>query len=356
MNSIKIYLVGGAVRDQLLGLPISERDYVVVGATASQMLAMGYQKVGKDFPVFLHPKTHEEYALARTERKTGIGYYGFSCAFNADTTLEEDLKRRDLTINAMAQDENGHLIDPYGGMQDLENRILRHVSSAFFEDPLRVLRIARFQAKLPNFHIHNTTYELLIKMVQSPDFPSLGKERMYAELQKALVTSAPWLFFDVLQRIGGLDWFLPQANLHRAKTQLEKAIILNQSQRFFALTYGQTPESLAALRKLPLSRLEQYLLKIQIPLQNLLQDPTKNNWIRCIEAMDALRKREWSACALKAIDTLFQTNYLSSITSLWSIWDELVFPEHLKNQQGSTIQAFYKNELSNIVKKTFNPG
>lgn len=164
--TLKIYLVGGAVRDQLLNLPIKEKDYVVVGASLEDMLKLGYRPVGKDFPVFLHPQTNAEYALARTERKTAKGYKGFEFHANPNVTLEEDLKRRDFTINAMAIDENGKIIDPYHGQEDLKNKLLRHVSEAFAEDPVRILRAARFAARFKDFTVHPETLKLMQKMVQ----------------------------------------------------------------------------------------------------------------------------------------------------------------------------------------------
>ncbi|SUC28369.1 Multifunctional CCA protein [Providencia rustigianii] len=172
---MKIYLVGGAVRDKLLGLPISDRDYVVVGTTPEAMLAKGFQQVGKDFPVFLHPKTHEEYALARTERKIGAGYTGFSCYSAPDVTIEDDLLRRDLTINAIAQSDTGELIDPYHGVKDLKNRVLRHVSDAFLEDPLRVLRVARFAARYyqQGFRVAPETMTLMQSMVETGELSHL---------------------------------------------------------------------------------------------------------------------------------------------------------------------------------------
>lgn len=203
-HEIKIYLVGGAVRDKLLGLPVKDRDYVVVGATPEALLAQGYQQVGRDFPVFLHPKTKEEYALARTERKTGQGYQGFACDFNPNITLEEDLIRRDLTINAIAEAEDGTLIDPYGGCADLENRVLRHVSDAFSEDPLRVLRLFRFKAKLPNFAIASETWQLVRKIYQSGEMATLTKERIWLELEKALFTEFPFFFFRGLMDLQAL--------------------------------------------------------------------------------------------------------------------------------------------------------
>jgi tRNA nucleotidyltransferase (CCA-adding enzyme) len=209
---METFLVGGAVRDRLLGRPVHERDYVVVGATPEEMEARSFRPVGRDFPVFLHPRTHEEYALARTERKTARGYHGF--AFNADpeVTLEEDLARRDLTINAMAEAEDGRLIDPFGGRRDLEARVLRHVSPAFAEDPVRLLRVARLAAQLApfGFTIASETQALLRELVTSGEVDALVPERVWAECEKALASPAPVRFFEVLRSTGALDVLFPE--------------------------------------------------------------------------------------------------------------------------------------------------
>ncbi len=209
---MKIYLVGGAVRDQALGLPVSERDWVVVGATPADLLQQGYQQVGRDFPVFLHPVTREEYALARTERKLAPGYYGFACDSNPHVSLEEDLLRRDLTINAMAQDEQGVLIDPYHGMRDLHAKCLRHVSTAFLDDPLRVLRVARFYARFYHlgFTIAEETQALLIRMVRSGELSALVPERIWQEWQASLGTNSPQEFIRSLRAIGALRVIVPE--------------------------------------------------------------------------------------------------------------------------------------------------
>ncbi|KTF12315.1 tRNA nucleotidyltransferase [Pseudoalteromonas sp. H105] len=201
---MQVYLVGGAVRDELLGRKIKERDYVVVGATPHQLLQQGFVQVGKDFPVFLHPKTKEEYALARTERKQGEGYTGFACEFSADVTLEDDLRRRDLTVNAIAKADDGSLIDPYGGQQDLDNRILRHVSDAFSEDPLRILRVARFAARYHylGFTIADETQALLTNMVAQGELNTLTPERIWLECEKSLNDGA---FADFLQTLYSLN-------------------------------------------------------------------------------------------------------------------------------------------------------
>ncbi|SQH97347.1 multifunctional CCA addition/repair protein [Haemophilus haemolyticus] len=209
---MKVYLVGGAVRDQLLGLPVKDRDWIVVGAVPATLLYLGYQQVGKDFPVFLNPKTKEEYALARTERKSSVGYTGFICDFSPTITLEQDLIRRDLTINAMAQSEDGEIIDPYGGKQDLENRILRHISPAFSEDPLRVLRVARFAARYHSlgFKIASETLSLMAELAQSGELQHLTTERVWLETEKALNEKNPEIYFETLHKTGALRVLFPE--------------------------------------------------------------------------------------------------------------------------------------------------
>ena len=209
---MKVYLVGGAVRDQLLGLPVKDRDWIVVGAAPATLLSLGYQQVGKDFPVFLNPKTKEEYALARTERKSSAGYTGFICDFSPTITLEQDLIRRDLTINAMAQSEDGEIIDPYGGKQDLDNRILRHISPAFSEDPLRVLRVARFAARYHSlgFKIASETLALMAELAQSGELQHLTAERVWLETEKALNEKNPEIYFETLHKTGALSVLFPE--------------------------------------------------------------------------------------------------------------------------------------------------
>ena len=209
---MEIYLVGGAVRDALLGLSVYDKDYVVVGARPEQLLELGYQQVGKDFPVFLHPKSKAEYALARTERKAGSGYTGFICDFGPEITLEEDLSRRDLTINAIAQDESGRLVDPYGGQADLATRTLRHVSAAFSEDPLRVLRVARFAARFHHlgFTIAADTLDLMRHIAASGELTTLTPERVWKETEKALSCAQPQVFFEVLLKCEGLAPLFPE--------------------------------------------------------------------------------------------------------------------------------------------------
>ena len=207
-----VYEVGGAVRDSLLGLPVTERDYVVVGATAKEMLAQGFRQVGRDFPVFLHPETHEEYALARLERKTGSGHTAFAVDASADVPLEDDLKRRDLTINAIARDAAGALVDPYGGRRDLEERVLRHVSPAFAEDPLRVLRVARFAARFHGlgFRIADETLALMRAIAASGELMTLSAERVWQETEKALTTDSPQIYFETLRQSDALAHVFPE--------------------------------------------------------------------------------------------------------------------------------------------------
>lgn len=207
---MQVYLVGGAVRDELLGLPVKDKDYVVVGATPAAMLAAGYKSVGKDFPVFLHPQTHDEYALARTERKVAQGYKGFVVHASIDVTLEEDLARRDLTVNAMAKDVHGQIIDPYQGRADLQAKIFRHVSPAFAEDPVRILRAARLAARFPEFSVAAQTNQLMQQMVAAGEVDALVAERVWQELAKGLMEQRPSRLFEVLQACGALARILPE--------------------------------------------------------------------------------------------------------------------------------------------------
>ena len=210
---MKAYLVGGAVRDALLGIDGADRDWVVVGATPEAMRAQGFEPVGRDFPVFLHPHTHEEYALARTERKSGRGYHGFVFHTSSEVTLEQDLARRDLTINAIAQDhDSGALIDPYGGQADLQAKVLRHVTDAFREDPVRILRVARFAARFADFTVHLDTLHLMQDMVRAGEAQDLVSERVWQELSRGLMTQRPSRMFDVLRACGALKVLLPEVD------------------------------------------------------------------------------------------------------------------------------------------------
>ncbi len=265
---MEIFLVGGAVRDELLGLEPKEHDWVVVGATPEQLQSQGYKQVGKDFPVFLHPKTHEEYALARTERKTAPGYHGFTVHAAPDVTLEEDLLRRDLTVNAIAKVNDGRLIDPFNGQQDLANKLLRHVSPAFSEDPVRILRVARFAARFAHlgFTVAPETNQLMRDMVKTGEVDALVAERVWAETERALGEQTPARFFEVLRDCGALEklfpeidrlFGVPQPEKHHPEidTGVHTMMVLEQaaglsadtSVRFAALVHdlgkGATPEN-----------------------------------------------------------------------------------------------------------------
>jgi tRNA nucleotidyltransferase (CCA-adding enzyme) len=211
---MEVYLVGGAVRDELLGLPVKEKDWVVVGATQDELERLGFRPVGRDFPVFLHPETHEEHALARTERKTAAGYRGFAIHCSPDVTLEEDLRRRDLTVNAMARDQHGRLIDPFGGQADLQDKLLRHVSEAFAEDPVRILRVARFAARFAplGFTVAPETVQLMRAMVESGEVDALVPERVWQETHKALCEARPDAFLATLRDCGALARIFPEVD------------------------------------------------------------------------------------------------------------------------------------------------
>lgn len=219
---LTVYCVGGAVRDELLKIPIKDRDYVVVGSSVDEMLKRGYQAVGKDFPVFLHPKTHEEYALARTERKVSKGYKGFTVHADPEVTLEEDLTRRDFTMNAIAQSADGELVDPYHGQADIQNKVIRHVGAAFVEDPVRILRAARFSARFVDFTIAPETMQLMQQMVMDGEVDALVPERVWQELAKGLMEERPSRLFNVLQDCGALQKLIPELSCLWGVPQTEK--------------------------------------------------------------------------------------------------------------------------------------
>ncbi len=333
---MKVYLVGGAVRDQLLGFAIKERDWVVIGETPNAMEAQGFKAVGKDFPVFLHPKTHEEYALARTERKTAPGYRGFSINASPNVTLEQDLLRRDLTINAIAQDDAGTLIDPFGGQKDLGLRLLRHISSAFTEDPVRILRVARFMARYHHlgFKVSEETMTLMKNMVDKGEIDALVPERVWSELAKTLSEQTPTQFFDVLQNCGALAKLFPE--IHRlfgvpqpAKYHpeidtgihtmmvLEQAVKLSDDPRvrFAALTHdlgkGMTPKEQwpghRGHEKTGLTALEGFCKRLRVPneYKKLAQKVIRfhgnchrifelrsSTMVDTLQSLDAFRKNE----------------------------------------------------------------
>nr|WP_067298990.1 hypothetical protein [Marinobacterium profundum] len=322
---MQIYLVGGAVRDRLLGYPIYDRDWVVVGASAEQMIAQGYKPVGADFPVFIHPDSGEEYALARTERKSGHGYGGFVYYASPDVTLEQDLLRRDLTINAMAEAPDGSLSDPYGGQEDLQKRILRHVSPAFAEDPLRVLRVARFAARYAalGFSVADETLTLMQQLSTGGELGYLSAERVWQEFGRALGEPSPAVFIDVLQRCGALDnLFVEFAALQRDPAWPALAALLPQlpssCERFAVLCCAALHIAGIATDALP-GHIETLCLRLKAPKifrdqallvctqqENLLRLPTADADTRLGVAtgLDLLRRPERIASLARCFDTL----------------------------------------------------
>jgi tRNA nucleotidyltransferase (CCA-adding enzyme) len=291
---VKIYLVGGAVRDELLGLPVKERDYVVVGATPEEMVRLGFKPVGKDFPVFQHPKTHEEYALARTERKSGRGYKGFTVYASPDVTLEEDLRRRDLTINAMAKAEDGALIDPFGGKKDLEGGVLRHVSEAFAEDPVRILRVARFAARF-GFSIHPSTMRLMQQMVQAGEADFLVPERVWQEFARGLAEPHPEQMFEVLQRAGLLAKAFPEIKAWPARFSGSVPV------RFAALAWPLAEKEVQALSgRLRAPNEPRDLALAAVRNKQGLKKSTPDALLGVLKGADAFRRPERFAELLEA--------------------------------------------------------
>ena len=261
---MKIYLVGGAVRDKILGIPVNDKDYLVVGSTPEEMVKLGYKPIGKDFPVFLHPKTKEEYALARTERKVGKGYHGFKFYTSPDVTLEEDLRRRDITINAIAKDEDGNIYDPFNGIDDIKNKIIRHVSDAFIEDPLRVLRVARFAALDIKFKVKKETLDLMKRMVLSGELKSLSAERVVAEITKGLQGENPDIMLHYLCECGALNEVFPGLN---SDPDLSKDFVN------LGLAMKETPQSLGVESNIIMLLLVPYFGKHYLP-------ETHESWIK----------------------------------------------------------------------------
>jgi len=318
MLPFKTYLVGGAVRDQLLGTPIKERDYVVVGATPEAMAAAGFKPVGKDFPVFLHPETKEEYALARTERKTRAGYHGFEFHASKEVTLEEDLRRRDLTINAMALDPEGGLIDPYAGKTDLNQRCLRHVSEAFVEDPVRVLRLARFAAryKKHGFSIAPETLALAQKMQASGELDALVPERVWQETRKALEGPSPEIYFEVLRDCGALKVLFPA--LEGLFEKKAGDLAMQSLARAAVLSPRLEVRFAALLHLLDESQLKQLMQRYKIgqPIKGVAEIVSKHyqefptvktseELLAFFHACDALRRPERFVTILQACEACF---------------------------------------------------
>ncbi len=298
---MQVYLVGGAVRDELLGRPVAERDWVVVGATPEEMERLGYRPVGRDFPVYLHPQTHEEYALARRERKVAPGYRGFTTQFSPQVSLEEDLQRRDLTINAMARDTHDRLIDPFGGQADVERRLLRHVSPAFVEDPVRILRVARFAARFAGlgFSVAPETLVLMRHMVDNGEVHALVPERVWRELERALAEPQPEACFETLQACGALAVLLPElqwSEHERRALQYAVSLSADPAVRFAALLGSlaqPTIDALAQRLRVPNEYRELALLTARLGTR-LAQAAQLDaaGLLDLLEAADALRRGE----------------------------------------------------------------
>lgn len=320
---MQVYLVGGAVRDELLGLSVNERDYVVVGAHPETLLAKGFLPVGNDFPVFLHPQTHEEYALARTERKSGPGYTGFTCYAAPDVTLADDLRRRDLTINAIAKDEHGELHDPCNGLHDLTQRVLRHVSPAFSEDPLRVLRVARFAARFKQFDfcIADETLNLMQQVVASGEISHLTAERVWLETRKALATENPEVYFQVLHEVGTLDVILSASTTSKELhlPMLKKHFLADDStpeallwERFvlvaFDLRQAFTPQpNVAVALKVPKMYAKAAQETEKLVLQLNTQQLTAADILEIYQRNDAFRRPEQFERVLRCTNIIFAT-------------------------------------------------
>ena len=285
---MKIYVVGGAVRDELLGLPVKDRDHVVVGATPEEMVRLGFKPVGKDFPVFLHPQTHEEYALARTERKSGRGYKGFAVYAAPDVTLEDDLRRRDLTINAIARAETGELIDPFNGRRDLEAKILRHVSDAFVEDPVRILRVARFAARLP-FRIAEETLALMRRIVDSGEADALVAERVWQEFARGLEEEHPERMLEALERCGLRARLLPELERVPAPARFSGSRVV----RFAHLCWDLDEAAVNALcDRLRVPNDEKELALLGVRLKKSLNVKSSSEVLNVLKRADAFRRPE----------------------------------------------------------------
>jgi tRNA nucleotidyltransferase (CCA-adding enzyme) len=311
---MKVYLVGGAVRDRLLGRPVKESDWVVVGSTPEEMVSQGYRPVGKDFPVFLHPDTHEEYALARTERKTSKGYHGFAFYASPGVTLEEDLKRRDLTINAIAQDEQGQLIDPFHGQDDIKNKIFRHVSSAFEEDPVRLLRVCRFSAMMPKFEVAPETLDLMKAMVNKGEVDALVPERVWQELKRALTYDQPELFFEVSVKCGAFSLIFREINDISMLQALPMASRLSPDPHIrFAATFSQLSSDQAKqlCRRLRISNDYSDLLQLvcrHYPATARLK-PEPAATLTLLEQLDPFRRPDRFEMYLIAADAIYQSQH-----------------------------------------------
>lgn len=343
---MKIYLVGGAVRDKLLGLPIKERDYVVVGATVQDMLKLGFRKVGKDFPVFLHPKTNEEYALARMERKVKPGYQGFVFDTSPDVSLADDLIRRDLTINAMAESESGELVDPYLGSKDIQKKLLRHVSTAFAEDPVRILRVGRFLARFGplGFKVAPETISLMKQMVQSGEVNALVAERVWKELARALGEPQPENFFELLSACDALSILFPGLKLNSPGfAALKKAANLNFSPnvRLAALLHTENSEQIKILmRKYRIPKAYRELALITAQHYEAALQAKKFN---ATELVDFLRKLDAYRRLLRYEDFLKTTIAIAQSKNI--AFDPVWLEQVLKIAKHADVQGLIKQGL-----------
>lgn len=391
MQNFKIYKVGGAVRDKLLGIPNKDNDYVVVGATVEDMIALGYKPVGKDFPVFLHPITHEEYALARTERKSGIGYKGFRFYTDKSISIEEDLKRRDLTINAIAEDESGNIIDPYGGVTDLKNKLIRHVSDAFTEDPLRVMRTARFAARF-NFNVASETMGLIKLIANQPnELKSLSKERIQTELDKAVEQTNIVDFFKILFDCTALNHILVEFCSLFADTKLldELQLYLKKCEDLYLLKeitikeynlfkmvllyytitqYLSVNDALSIINKTTLTNQTKELLVILIKLypqlvkfNSIVKNKDAQNILSIFNALDPLRKpsRFKSIQQLTIIISKIKNTYSAIqsannfINKINKLFKEIDYRLILPNNNAKSAKEIVYNKKLDIIVNTF---
>lgn len=356
---MKIYLVGGAVRDKLLGLPIKERDWVVVGATPKQMLELGYRQVGKEFPVFLHPKTNEEYALARIERKYQPGYKGFTFDTSPDVTLEADLQRRDLTINAMAESEEGTLIDPYHGKEDLDRRVLRHVSLAFSEDPVRILRVGRFLARYAEFgfHVAPETITLMRNMVVAGEVDALVAERVWKELDRALGEKNPDKFFTVLGECAALPILFPDVKINGDGMQALQAAAQSTTSsviRFAALLHDLPTKKYAVAELCNRYRAPNEYRELAVLTTEHHQEAFKaatfsaEKILKLLYVLDVFRREERFKKWLQACEAIAKAKQISFDTS-WLIMCTQAAKSIVV--QELIAQGLSGNELANQLKK-----
>ncbi len=349
---MKAYLVGGAVRDKLLHLPIKEKDWVVVGETQASMLAAGFKQVGKDFPVFLHPTTREEYALARKERKIAKGYHGFEFDTTASVTLEEDLLRRDLTINAIAQDDLGTIIDPYHGLQDLNNKILRHVSPAFVEDPVRILRIARFSARFSDFAVADETKILMKHMVSQGEVDVLVAERVWKEFERAMSEASPERFIEVLDSCGALERLFPlfKHNKNKILSQIKyvKHLTSSTADRIILLLLSiNNSKKIKAFCDYYRGQKSIYdMVNLLLKFKNISFDEPKET-INFYHELDAFRRPErfehW--LALSKINLSLTKNQANNLHEIFHDIKKIALPaDVLTNYRGKAVAEYIESE------------